>query len=213
MKYLFKEKNFIYLISILISFQSLIYFLTKLFQNNYHLLESKIDLYIPFIPYFVYFYIIWYLAIILIPYLLYLKDKLMFYKYYLSYILTIIISGIIYIIYPTKILRPNIITNNIYTFLVKTIYKLDNPPINLLPSMHCSFCFLFIFSTLLNKNIEKKYRLIILILSILIILSTVFIKQHLIIDIIASFIVSSLTFILIKYTKLNQILIRLNLVK
>ena len=213
MKYLFKEKNFIYLISILISFQSLIYFLTKLFQNNYHLLESKIDLYIPFIPYFVYFYIIWYLAIILIPYLLYLKDKLMFYKYYLSYILTIIISGIIYIIYPTKILRPNIITNNISTFLVNTIYKLDNPPINLLPSMNCSFCFLFIFSTLLNKNIEKKYRLIILILSILIILSTVFIKQHLIIDIIASFIVSSLTFILIKYTKLNQILIRLNLVK
>ena len=68
-------------------------------------------------------------------------------------------------------------------------------------------------SSLSNKNIEKKYRLIILILSILIILSTVFIKQHLIIDIIASFIVSSLTFILIKYTKLNQILIRLNLVK
>ena len=218
MKYLFKEKKFIYLISILISFQCLIYFLTKLFQNNYHLLESKIDLYIPFIPYFVYFYIIWYLTLILIPYLLYLKDKLMFYKYYLSYILTTIISGIIYIIYPTKILRPSIIPNNISTFLVNIIYKLDNPPINLLPSMHCSFCFLFIVlcdyvEEYSNKNIEKKYRIIILILSILIILSTLFIKQHLLIDILASFIISSLTFILVKHTKLNQVLIRLNLVK
>ena len=106
-----------------------------------------------------------------------------------------------------------IIPNNISTFLVNIIYKLDNPPINLLPSMHCSFCFLFIFSTLLNKNIEKKYRIIILILSILIILSTLFIKQHLLIDILASFIISSLTFILVKHTKLNQVLIRLNLVK
>lgn len=193
--------------------QCFIYFLTKFFQNDYHLLESEFDKIIPFVPYFVYFYIIWYFMLVLVPYLLYIKDRLGFWRYYISYGLTIIMSGIIYLIYPTTLTRPRVIVSNISTFLLNIIYKLDTPAINLLPSMHCSFCFLFIFTTLSNKNIEKKYRFSILVLSIFIIASTVLIKQHILIDILTSFIISSFSFILVKFTKLDIKLIQSNLVK
>lgn len=195
-------KKFIILITSLIAFQCLIYFLTKLLQNNFHLLESTFDNFIPFIPHFVYFYILWYLLLIIIPFLLFKKDKNMFAVYYISYALSVVIAGVIFVIYPTTIDRPMIKTINLTTYLVNLIYKLDSPAINLLPSMHCLFCFFFIFSTFKNKNIKKKYQISIFIISLLIIASTVFIKQHILIDIIASLIIATFCFIITKHTKL-----------
>lgn len=200
-----KNKNFkpIYLIIFLIIFQCSMYFFTKLTNPDYHILTSNLDNKIPFIPYFIYFYVIWYLLLLLVPLLIYNKDKETFYKYFTSYSISIIICGIIFLIYPTILERMPIEGNNLSTNLVRLIYKLDDPAVNCLPSMHCLFCYFFIFGTLFNNRIEKKYQYGILIISILIVLSTLFIKQHIIIDAISSLIIACLCWLIVKYTKLD----------
>ena len=109
-------------------------------------------------------------------------------RYAITYIVCSIISTFIYIIFPTTFDRPNILSNNIFDFMVKWIYSNDIPAINCFPSFHCVLCFMWIIYIGLNKNINKVIRIIFTIISIGIILSTMFVKQHSYIDIIGAFV-------------------------
>jgi len=178
------------LIVFLVVFQSLTYLIVKQFQTNPHVLGSFLDDKIIFIPQFVYFYIFWYFLLFYVPFYLIKTDK--FYTYFKSNITSIIIACIIFIIYPTTIIRDTVITSNISTYLVNLIYKIDTPVLNCLPSIHCILSFLFIFSVMKEKKSFNKYFIIIS--STLVILSTVFIKQHVIIDIVLAFFISYIVF-------------------
>ena len=76
--YLKENKNRIIILFGVFIFQSLIYFITKLFQNNPVYLNNAIDDRIPFIPSFVIFYVMWYLFLILIPLLILKYNKKVF---------------------------------------------------------------------------------------------------------------------------------------
>lgn len=173
-----------------ILFQVLIYFITKIFQGSPHMLNSKLDNAFPYIAEFVYFYIIWYLLLFIVPILLYKKDKRNFKIYILTYFVSIILAGIIFIVYPTGIVRPDINTNNLSNILVGLLYRMDTPAINCLPSIHCIMAFLFMLSIISSKNINKKFKWTISIVSIIIIWSTLFIKQHVIYDVLASLVIT-----------------------
>lgn len=177
------------LLIILVLFQSTIYFLTKLVQGKPTLLNSVIDNRIPYISWFIYFYIIWYLMLFVIPFVIYIKDKDEFYKYVTTYIISILISGVIFIIFPTTINRANITGAGISDKLVKLIYSMDEPSVNCLPSIHCLIAFLFMLG-ISKVNISKLYKYGVYILSICIVFSTLAIKQHVIYDAVASLIIA-----------------------
>ncbi|MDD4795807.1 MAG: phosphatase PAP2 family protein, partial [Bacilli bacterium] len=69
-------------------------------------------------------------------------------------------------------------------------------------SGHCIICFVMIFSFLKSENITLKNKTIFIIINILIILSTLFVKQHVIYDVIGSFILTITSFYLIYKTNL-----------
>lgn len=169
----------------LIAYQSVLFLIVKVFQNNYHLLSSPLDQKIPFVNYFILIYCFWYFLIFYLPYFFYKKDKDIFYKYITSYVLSTIISSIIFIIYPTEVIRPTLDNTNIFNILTNIIYFVDTPAINCLPSMHCAISMLFILSVYNTKKITNKFKFFILISSLLIMLSTLFVKQHVIIDLIS----------------------------
>ena len=52
--------------------QVIIYFITKLFLNNEFVLNNLLDDQIPFVPYFIYSYISWYILLFLVP-MIYMK--------------------------------------------------------------------------------------------------------------------------------------------
>lgn len=185
-----------------IIFQSFIYFITKLTPFEYHSLSSNFDNKIPFVNIFVYFYIIWYILIFILPYKIYKHDKDKFKKYLLGTFISSIISGIIYFIYPTIINRPNISIDGLNNFLISVIYFFDTPAVNCLPSMHCLLSFLLIFYIISIKGISNKYKIITSFLLVGVVLSTVFIKQHVIIDIILALLLSVIIFIITKIIKL-----------
>lgn len=170
-------------------FKGALYFITKLTPLSAHLIGSNLDKEIPLYSWFVWFYVIWYLVLIIVPLILYFKDKKLFYKYLILDIICLIADITIYIIYPTIIERPDINGNGLSDMVLKIIYFFDTPACNCLPSEHCAWCFIFIYVFSISKNIDTKYKIINIILNFLIILSTLFIHQHVVYDVIAAFII------------------------
>lgn len=181
--------------------QGLSYLIVKPFQTNIHVLGSNIDNHIPFISYFVIAYCTWYLMLFLVPYLLYKKDRTMLAKYVSSLLIGILVCCITYIIYPTTVIRPEINSNNLFDQLVGFIYLIDTPAINCMPSIHCLLSMLFILSIGVSKKFNLRAKLIVSIVSILIMFSTLFIKEHAFIDLITGDLLMTIVFICVNYNK------------
>ena len=186
-----KKNNIKALIIIILvtSIENILYFLVKLLQKTPYLIGNTIDKKIPFIEYFVYFYVIWYLMLIIVPYIFYKNDKKDLIKYISLYSLCSITANIIFIIYPTIIERASIMPNTITKQIVNLIYYFDTPALNCFPSMHCIVSFIFILIAIESKTMTKNKKIIITSLSTLVILSTLFIKQHVLYDVIGALII------------------------
>lgn len=183
---------------LLVIFQPICYFFAKIVQGNPTLIGNNIDTQIPFIIIFIIPYVLWYLLLFIIPYYLYVKDKETFKKYTISYILCILISIIIFIIYPTTVNRPEIIGTDILSIITKIVFFCDTPQVNCFPSIHCEISMLFILYILNCNNTKKDIKLLTIIISILIMLSTLFIKQHVFIDLIGGTLLAIITYLITK---------------
>lgn len=187
--YLKNNKKEIGILTAILLIQSSVYFLAKLFQPYQIVLNNNLDDKIPFIPEFIYFYILWYLLLFLVPLLVLKYSKKNFNNYILTSISFITIEFLLFVAFPTTINRYQFDVNNLSTFLVDLIYKSDTPVYNLFPSGHCAYAFLFVTLVLDTKNIKINTKFFISIISLLIILSTLFIKQHVLIDVIGALII------------------------
>ena len=195
----------------LVIYEAFIFFLTKPFINNPYVLGSVLDGKIPFIPQFVWIYVFWYTMLFWIPYYIFCKNKDSFYKYCITFIITTLIAGIIFVAFPNTVVRANISSDNWSSQVVKVIYALDDPGINCLPSIHCLYSFLFIFAVMDTKSHSPKWmKIIITILSILVVLSTLFIKQHVVYDAIAAFVIGFTVWIITGKYKLHKYIYFLN---
>ena len=186
----FKEvsnKEFLIPILILMVGQSVTFYLFKLFLTNYHTVPIPLDGKIPFIPEFIYIYDLFYPFVFVGLYYVFLKDKKVYRNGVFSGIIAYLIADIIFIVYPTIMIRPDLtdVSMDSLTRLFMTVtYSGDNPASNCLPSIHCVFCFQVIWSILSCKDISCGKKVWITILALLISFSTLFVKQHYIYDVI-----------------------------
>nr|WP_297709112.1 hypothetical protein [uncultured Butyrivibrio sp.] len=104
-------------------------------------------------------------------------------------IISKLIVGIIFIMFPTIMLREEVLGKDIFSRAVDLLYKLDAPT-NLFPSIHCLESYICMKSALEIQGIDKKYRITMVVMSLLVFMSTVFIKQHVILDIFGAVIVA-----------------------
>lgn len=187
----------------LIAFQVCNYTITQLFIREPILIGSELDSKIPFLSEFIYFYVIWYPMLIIVPYILHLCNKQKFYKYSVSVIMCALIGSVIFLIFPTTVERAVISGTSISEKIISLIYQADARALNCFPSFHCILSLLFILSVYKDKKIPIICRVAIEILSIFIILSTLFIKQHVIYDFIGALIISVVTWYICNKYKLH----------
>lgn len=197
---------------LLVCIQSILYFISKLLQGDLNLVGNVIDTKIPFVPAFFIPYCIWYLMIFLIPYYLYCKDKDKFVKYVISYVLCSMIGNIVFISYPSTVTRPTVTGTDIFSLIARFIYWIDTPT-NCFPSLHCAISMLFILYVCENKNTNIITKISVCIISILIMLSTLFTKQHVVADFISGDILALIVYLIVKPSKKlpNYIKTKLNL--
>lgn len=196
----------------LVCIQSALYFISKLLQGDLNLVGNVIDTKIPFVPAFFIPYCIWYLMIFLIPYYLYCKDKDKFVKYVISYVLCSMIGNIVFISYPSTVTRPTVTGTDIFSLIAKFIYWIDTPT-NCFPSLHCAISMLFILYVCESKNTNIITKISVCIISILIMFSTLFTKQHVVADFISGDILALIVYLIVKPSKKlpNYIKTKLNL--
>lgn len=152
-------------------------------------MEISLDNNIPFNALFIIPYIYWYFFMIIgLIYILY-KNRIEYGKVFIAIISGLCCCYIVYYIFPTQINRPFVDNSNILNKLVNVIYNKDKP-LNCFPSIHVLNTYLIMRYTKYLYN--KKFFYYTQIVGVIIILSTLFIKQHFVLDIIASITLSEI---------------------
>lgn len=169
------------------------YYLEQHVTSNYHVIHSSLDNKIPFIEYFIIPYLLWFAFMFAVVFYFFFTDTVGFYR-----LCTLLITGmtiflIISTFFPNGLaIRPTTFEReNIFVDMVRALYKADTPT-NVLPSIH-------VYNTLgaciaiSHSEAFKKHTLLTwgsYILSVLIILATMFLKQHSVIDVMSAFVMA-----------------------
>lgn len=152
---------------------------------------------IPFLEGFVLFYVLWYVFIIGMHVFLMLYDVPGFRRYTKFLIVSISISTLAYLLYPTcQELRPTAFPrDNPMTWLVGLIYSVDANS-NVCPSEHVIGALAVAAAAMHTKSIPRLGKAVILLFAVLISASTVFIKQHSAVDVFAAIPVCAIAYVI-----------------
>ncbi len=168
-------------------------FMFYLLENRdvrvYHIVHTSFDEMIPFCEVFIIPYMLWFPYMIgVVLYFIFRKkgDKSEYYQLCFNLIMGMSIFLIVSYLYPNiQHLRPTeFARDNIFTRAVASLYAKDTPT-NILPSIHV-FNSMAIHMSVANSKVlqnRRDIRIASLILTTLIILSTMFLKQHSVIDV------------------------------
>lgn len=169
------------------------YQITPLFTDKFshYIFATDLDAAIPFVPAFIvpYFlaYIQWVVGYIVIARVS--KDYCD--KVLLGEIIAKSIVCICYIVIPTTLIRPEVAGTDVFSEMVRFLYQIDSP-VNLFPSIHCLeswFCFRCCVN---QKSIKLPYKIGMGIMTALVFISTVCLKQHVVVDIISAIAVAEI---------------------
>lgn len=179
-----------------------------IFFLRYFLLESgnpvsachpvfcPLDNMLPFVEWFVIPYFLWHPCIIGIHIFLYFKNQPVFSMYSRYLIIAMSISTLIFILYPTcQNLRPETYPRvNCMTEVVQILYRMDTNT-NVCPSEHVIGAFGF-FMAVLHMGIQKTVWIVLAgVGAFLSAVSTVFLKQHSVVDVVVALLVCTVAMI------------------
>ena len=171
----------------------LTYFGTRLVtQGRTHsILALPIDGAIPFVPFFSILYVLafaqWGAGIVLIA----REEREICRRVMAGEIIAKLICMALFIILPTTMVRAEIPSNDVFSGIMKFIYKIDAPN-NLFPSIHCMESWTCFCAARRMKRTGKGYLYFSLVFSLLVCASTVLVKQHVAVDIAAGILVAEI---------------------
>lgn len=152
-----------------------------------HIIHMKVDDYIPFCEYFIIPYYLWFIFIAAtVFYFAFInKNKKEYWQLVFSLGIGMTLFIIISLVFPNgQELRPSLSGNDIFTQMVRYLYKVDTPT-NVFPSIHVFNTVACCIAVFRHKNFYFK-RLVPTVMGILgtlIVLSTIFLKQHTLLDV------------------------------
>lgn len=155
-----------------------------------------LDKIIPFCEFFVIPYVLWYALLAFTSLYTLFFDIPAFKKFYKFLCVTSAVTFAIYILFPNmQNLRPTeFACDNFLVDIMKNLYALDTNT-NVCPSIHVVFSIGILFTLWNTKHFKTPaWRTVILIFTVLICVSTVFLKQHSVIDIAAGAVLSFAVF-------------------
>lgn len=155
--------------------------------DNYTSTAIPFDDRIPFFAPAVVFYVLWFPLMFFSGLWLMLKDSLNFPRYMFALAVCMTVSGIVYLLWPNgQDLRPDLSQpRGFFEWLLGGLYNIDTNT-NVLPSLHVSctvvaVACIWATPTIRRKGVCAAYT----VLSLLVASSTVFVKQHAILDLFA----------------------------
>ena len=166
---------------LLLGLQTLLYFGVEAFEGKPHNVVKKIDGHIPFVPAFVYIYVLWFPLIFLFPLALFQANPMAYARYQTAILLDIALSLVCYLVYPTSFARPEA-PDTVSGRAMKLVFRGSYKGLNCAPSMHCSMCYLVLHFVGATPGLPFAVAAIAVPVALGIVISTLFTKQHVVID-------------------------------
>ena len=159
-------------------------------NSNFHVIHMALDDYIPFCEFFVIPYYLWFIymaaGIIFIAF----TDGKLCWRLGIFLITGMTVFLFISTVYPNgQLLRPDTFArDNIFVHIVQRLYASDTPT-NLFPSIHVYNSLAIYFGLAHSQKLQNKkcIKNAALVLTVCIILSTMFLKQHSVFDVLTAF--------------------------
>lgn len=148
-----------------------------------HDITSALDRMVPFQPVWVSVYVLSY-PFWVVSYILTARENSRedLFRFVFADLLSRLICGILFLAYPTTNVRPDILGDGFWDWLMGLIYAVD-PPLNLFPSTHCLISMMSWLGIRKCSGIPAWYRNFTLVFAVLIFASTLFTRQHCIVDV------------------------------
>lgn len=164
------------------------------------IIHMPFDDMIPFCRFFIIPYLMWFVYMFASIVFFFFYSRREFIRYASFLIAGMSICLAIYALFPSELrLRPvKVDTSDIFGYLVNIIYRTDTPT-NVCPSIHCLNSFATHIAIIKCEYFRKRPALIRLscILMVMICLSTLFLKQHSVYDVIGAALLAAILYIII----------------
>lgn len=174
--------------------------LERTVTKDFQVIHTFIDDYIPFCEVFVVPYFLWFAYVAVTVLFFFFKDKQDYYRICAFLFTGMTIFLVISTLFPNghDLRLSNMPRDNVFTHMVTALWNTDTPT-NLWPSIHVYNSLGAHFAIAKSAQFENKkgIRIGSLVLCISIILSTMFIKQHSVFDVITGIILALVMYLLV----------------
>ena len=175
-------------------------YLEKTVKRPANLIHMNLDDKIPFCEVFIVPYLLWFVYISAVVLYFFVKDKQDYYRACTFLFTGMTVFLVVSTLWPNgHHLRPAVMPrDNIFSTMVAMLYKTDTPT-NLWPSIHVYNSLGAHFAVFRNEKLHRKPVVHIgsLVLCVSIILSTMFLKQHSVFDVLTAFIMAAVMYIVV----------------
>lgn len=200
MKELLKKYKHAWILSYLLIYLGWFAYLEKTVTSRFHVVHMAVDDYIPFIEYFIVPYLLWFLYVAVAVVYFFFTNVSDYYKLCCVLFVGMTLFLVISTVYPNgHYLRPSVFKNDsIFTTLVQWLYSADTST-NLFPSIHV-YNSLAVHMAVSRSVKLRRYKWIQAgsgLLMISIVLSTMFLKQHSVFDVITAFLLAAVMYVLV----------------
>ena len=193
-----KEKRswFVFIVGYFIGGYLLLNWINQ-YQSHYYDVSVRFEYSIPFIPEFIFGYILVYFSALFLYFII--DDIADFRRTVVAYLLTTTIYYTLFLIFPVRCnLRPDLSNASGFSIDVTKFYYIIDKPYNLFPSLHVAYPTL---ATLLSWRHHRYASLALVMMTIIIILSVIFVKQHYISDVVVGAGVATILYRLVVLTE------------
>lgn len=169
-----------------------------------------VDGLIPFVPFFITFYVLAYVQWVTGYIMIARESKEMCYKAVSADIIAKLMCFVFYIALPTTMVRAEITGTGLLESLTRLIYTVDTPT-NLFPSIHCLESWVCLRFAIGMKKAPKWYKYVMLFFTVGVFMSVVFVKQHVVVDIPAGILVFEIGLLIVKRSGIDRLFYRTEL--
>lgn len=163
----------------------------------HHDLSVWVDARIPFVPWTVIIYLGCYLFWIVNYVIGCRQEKEEAFRFISADIFAKFVCLICFLAFPTTNIRPSVEGNNVWHKFMRLVYRLDAAD-NLFPSIHCLtswFCFIAVRK---NAAVPGWYKCFSLIFSLMVCVSTLTTKQHVLVDTVGGTALAEVSYFFVK---------------
>ncbi len=145
---------------------------------KFYELDTGIDRAIPFVPWFIWLYLLYY-PFCFTPIVL-LNNRDTFRRIAAGFLMEFVLAFIVFLTFPVKMIRPEVTASSLSTKAVALLYSID-PGFNVFPSLHVANS---LFVALIFYRYSKPVGILFMLIAVLISISTLYVKQHYLFDIV-----------------------------